>query len=73
MALGAEKYTAWNWAKGQPSSRYRESLARHLMSHDMGDTEEDHLAAAVFNLMGMIHNQEVDKGLVDWPLDWGNL
>ena len=70
MALGAKKYGEWNWAKGQPSSRYRESLARHLMAHDKGETDEDHLSAAAFNIMGMIHNQEATKGMVDWPRDW---
>ena len=27
----------------------------------MGDTDEDHLAAVAFNIMAIIHNQEVAK------------
>jgi hypothetical protein len=42
----------------------------------MGQFDEDHLAAAAFNLMAIIHNEEVtekeaelslDKGLHDMP------
>lgn len=76
LALGALKYSRGNWAKGQPSSRYREALERHMMLADMGLTDEDHLSAAVFNLMGIIHNQEMKRlgwlpeALDDWPVDW---
>lgn len=59
MRKGAQKYSAWNWAKGIPSSRYYESLMRHLMKYAQGQRDEDHLSAAVFNLMGLIHNEEL--------------
>lgn len=55
------KYSEWNWAKGLPSSRCLESCLRHLNQFAMGETDEDHLAAAMFNLMVIIHNQEVAK------------
>jgi hypothetical protein len=79
LARGAKKYSAWNWAKGMPSSEYWASLNRHLMDAAKGDTAEDHLAAIVFNAMGIIHNQEMKKlGLLkpeldDWPINWGGL
>lgn len=59
MRKGAQKYSAWNWAKGIPSSRFYESLMRHLMKYAQGLRDEDHLSAAVFNLMGLIHNEEL--------------
>lgn len=59
MRKGAQKYSAWNWAKGIPSSRFYESLMRHLMKYAQGLRDEDHLSAAMFNLMGLIHNEEL--------------
>ena len=59
MRRGADKYFAWNWAKGMPSSRFYESLMRHLMKYAQGERDEDHLSAAAFNLFGLIHNEEL--------------
>ena len=59
MRKGAEKYREWNWAKGIPSSRCYESAMRHLMYYAQGAVDEDHLAAAAFNIMAIIHNEEV--------------
>ena len=79
LRKGAEHYGEWNWAKGIPSSRCYASLMRHLQQYAMGYTNEDHLAAAAFNIMAIIHNEEVTKqeatlngpevyrGLVDMP------
>lgn len=61
LRKGAEKYNEWNWAKGIPSSRCYESAMRHLMQFAQGKVDEDHLAAAAFNIMVIIHNQEVRK------------
>jgi hypothetical protein len=61
MRKGAEKYEEWNWAKGIPNSRCYESLMRHLMQFAQGDLTEDHLSAAAFNIMAIIHNQEVQR------------
>lgn len=55
---GAVKYDEWNWAKGQPNSVYIASAMRHLSSFSGGMIDEDHLAAAIWNLMGIMHNQE---------------
>ena len=77
MRKGAIKYSANNWAKGIPNSRCWASLQRHLMKFAQGLNDEDHLAAAAFNLMAIIHNEEVAKrgiklrdkeGLVDMPI-----
>jgi hypothetical protein len=77
LRKGAIKYAEWNWAKGIPSSRCYESAMRHLMQFAQGKVDEDHLAAAAFNIMVIIHNQEVqqrgavmvkgERGLCDMP------
>ena len=59
MRRGADKYSAWNWAKGMPSSRFYESLMRHLMKYAQGERDEDQLSAAAYNLFGLIHNEEL--------------
>lgn len=58
LAIGAKYYGARNWEQGMPQSRFRASLERHLMAYDMGLDDEDHLAAAAFNLMGLISQRE---------------
>lgn len=57
--LGAQKYEERNWEKGIPFSRFYDSAMRHLNMFMMGKTDEDHLAAAAWNIMCMIHFQEM--------------
>lgn len=65
LTKGAQKYpdlpdgTAnWTLAKGEKEFvRFRQSLARHFMQFMNGDTDEDHAAAIVFNLNGMLYTQ----------------
>ena len=55
LARGAEKYTERNWerASGQEEmDRFKASAIRHLMQWASGETDEDHAAAVMFNLMG---------------------
>lgn len=52
---GAKKYGDRNWEKGQPVSRYINSAIRHITKFCMGRTDEDHLAAAIWNLMCIMH------------------
>lgn len=52
---GARKYGDRNWEKGQPVSRFIQSGTRHLFNHIGGDRSEDHLAAALWNVLGAIH------------------
>ena len=54
MGKGAVKYKDNNWRRGQPLSRYFESAIRHLYNWAEGDTTEDHLAAALFNVGGLM-------------------
>ena len=59
--LGAEKYASRNWEKGMPFSRYVDSAKRHLDKYVMGMKDEDHLAAAAFNIFAIMHHQELGQ------------
>lgn len=54
-ARGAEKYDDHNWTKGMPTSRFLASLERHLQDYKAGKVDEDHLAAVIFNAMGIMY------------------
>ena len=55
---GARKYGDRNWEKGQPLSRFLDSALRHTFAILEGKRDEDHAAAAVWNLMGFIEIAE---------------
>lgn len=57
LRKGAEHYGEHNWVKGIPSSNYMASLMRHVEAYRRGERDEDHLAAAAFNLMGLMRNE----------------
>lgn len=70
LRQGAAKYERFNWAKGMPFSRCLDSLGRHLLALYRKQDDEDHLAAAMCNLMFLIHYHEaVDKGYLPRELD----
>jgi hypothetical protein len=63
LELGAKKYRAFNWAKGMPMLRCFDSLGRHLAKLQAGEVDEDHLAAAMCNIMFILHyHEEVKAG-----------
>jgi hypothetical protein len=54
MSRGAEKYDARNWEKANSEdelARYYSSGFRHFMQWITGETDEDHAAAIMFNVM----------------------
>jgi len=65
LEAGASKYEAYNWAKGMPVSRTLDSLGHHLEDLRKGEEDEDHAAAAMCNLMFIVHYVEI--GLNDMP------
>ena len=62
---GAVKYDEWNWSKGMQYSRFYASMFRHLQDFAMGKTDEDHLAAVVFNALSIMHFQDVGRENLD--------
>ncbi|OKI54558.1 hypothetical protein A6A27_32035 [Micromonospora sp. CB01531] len=67
MRKGAEHYGEHNWVKGIPSSNYMASLLRHVEAYRRGEMDEDHLAAAVFNIMGLMRNEGTEfHDLFEW-------
>ena len=63
--LGAKKYSDRNWERGMPYSRYIDSALRHLNKYIMGMEDEDHLAAAAWNIFSIIHHQELGQAELD--------
>ena len=59
--LGAKKYADRNWEKGMPFSRYIDAAKRHLDKYIMGMTDEDHLAAAAWNILSIMHHEELGQ------------
>jgi hypothetical protein len=56
---GAQKYGDRNWEKGQPLSRFMDSAKRHLNDYLLGYRDEDHLSQAVWNIMALVHTEEI--------------
>ena len=58
---GAKKYDDNNWKLGIPTGRFIESTCRHWAQYQLGETGEDHLSAVIFNVLGIIWNEEKSK------------
>ena len=65
LKMGAGKYGERNWEMGMPFSVFTASAFRHLVKWMMGWTDEDHLAAVVFNCQALIHFQETGRTELD--------
>lgn len=67
---GAKKYNDDNWRKGIPTKRFADSALRHLFQYLDGERSEDHLAAVLFNVAGIIETQEmIKRGILPPELD----
>jgi hypothetical protein len=60
-----KKYGAGNFKKGIPIESYEQSLVRHLQKYlankyeeGTAEKDEDHISAMVFNLFGIMHEEE---------------
>lgn len=72
--MGAEKYGANNWRKGQSIKHCVGSILRHLSKYIRGERDEDHLAAIVFNALSimnveMYHKGSAEDDIADWWKD----
>lgn len=59
-----------NWELGLPLSRFLDSAKRHLDQYHEGMEDEDHLAQATWNLLALLHTEEMMKrGILTPELD----
>lgn len=68
---GAKKYDRWNFRKGIPVSSFIDSACRHLAKYQCGCDDEDHLAAAAFNVLGAMLMENTKPEMQDLPLREG--
>lgn len=68
---GAKKYSRWNYRLGINLSSYIDSACRHLAKYQCGCDDEDHLAAAAFNVLGAMLVEERNPELMDLPMREG--
>jgi len=67
---GCEKYGDRNWEKGIPLSNYMSSCLRHFFKHIMGFKDENHLDAALWNMMCFMEiRMRIDLGLLPQELN----
>lgn len=64
-ADGAAKYGRDNWQKGFPASDVINHCVSHIYQWLGGDTSEDHLAHAAWNLIAAMHFEEARPELID--------
>lgn len=70
---GAEKYEYRNWEKGIPVSRCFDSAVRHMIRYIEGGRTEDHLAAAVWNIVAILHYYAYEMygdDILDLKMPW---
>ena len=67
MEAGALKYSDRNWEKGMPFSVYLDAALRHVEKYKDGWNDEDHLAAALWNLAALMFMEEKHPELDDLP------
>ena len=68
---GAKKYAERNWEKGQPLHVYIDSGVRHYLKFKAGLTDEPHLRAFVWNILGAIWTHRNKPEMIDLPFKEG--
>jgi hypothetical protein len=65
FAKGAAKYEARNWEKGMPESSFVASAKRHMNQWLMGETDEDHLIAWLWNVYCLKATEDmIERGIL---------
>lgn len=59
---GAKKYGENNWRLGIPIWSFIDSAMRHLLKYMDGQTDEDHLCAAAWNILCAMYTEEKSGG-----------
>jgi len=71
---GAIKYDDRNWEKGIPVWRMFDSGIRHAEDALSGKHDEDHLAGAVWNLLGIMEYEErIKLGMTEYEKLFDNM
>ena len=65
--MGAEKYGERNCEKGIPISSLMDSAVRHLVKYQTGEADENHLAAALWNIAFAIYHEKKNPEMNDIP------
>ena len=67
---GADKYDERNWEKGLPLGEFFDSALRHAFQFLQGETDENHLIAAIWNLVCLYDTKlRIEEGLLPKELD----
>ena len=64
---GCKKYGDRNWEKGIPAHSFADNALRHMLKYMDGMDDEDHLIAAVWNLLGLAYTEEKHPEMMDIP------
>lgn len=64
---GTEAHGERNWEKGLPMHSFIDSAIRHLFKYVDGQTDEDHLCAAAWNILGAMWTEEKKPEMQDIP------
>ena len=62
---GSGKYGDYNWEKGIPTKSLMDHAMAHINQYNLGDRSEDHLAHAAWNLIAIMHNEELLPEMCD--------
>lgn len=66
---GALKYGQNSYLKGMPETDLLNHALSHINMHRAGDTSEDHIAHATWNLLTLMHMQETRPDCMDLHLN----
>lgn len=64
---GSADHGERNWEKGLPMHSFLDSAIRHLFKYMDGQTDEDHLCAAAWNILGAMWTEEKRPDMQDIP------
>jgi len=64
---GSLKYGDRNWELGIPCHSFADSALRHYLRYMAGDTDEDHLMAAIWNLLCLAETEQLRPEMQDIP------
>lgn len=70
---GSADHGERNWEKGLPMHSFLDSAIRHLLKYMDGQTDEDHLCAAAWNILGAMWTEEKRPEMQDIPTRMGKI